>query len=87
MAGNQDICQPHTPIVDVFNLARPPLPQGSFCTYAIIDTFAELMNEVCHDVEVEHHQSLQGESFDHRTTTVKDEHRLDKGIGTLGDAF
>ena len=45
---------------------------------AIRDTFAELMNEVCHDVEIEPHlQSLQGESFDHRTTTTDDEARLD----------
>ena len=45
---------------------------------AIRDTFAELMNKVCHDVEIEPHlQSLQGESFDHRTTTTDDEARLD----------
>ena len=44
----------------------------------IRDTFAELMNEVCYDVEIEPHlQSLQGESFDHRTTTTEDEARLD----------
>ena len=36
------------------------------------------MNEVCYDVEIEPHlQSLQGESFDHRTTTTEDEARLD----------
>ena len=45
---------------------------------AIRDTFSELMNEVCYDVEIEPHlQSLQGESFDHRTTTTEDEARLD----------
>ena len=33
---------------------------------AIRDTFAELMNEVCYDVEIGPHlQSLQGEPFDH----------------------
>ena len=45
---------------------------------AIRDTFAELMNEVCHDVDIEHHlQSLQGESFDHRITTTENKARLD----------
>ena len=37
-----------------------------------------LLNEVCYDVEIEPHlQSLQGESFDHRTTTTEEETRLD----------
>ena len=51
---------------------------------AIRDTLAALMNEVCHDVEIEPHlQSLQGESFDHRTTTIGDETRLDAGRRAL----
>ena len=45
---------------------------------AIRDIFAELMNEVCQDVEIEpHRQSLQGWSFDHRTTTTEDAARQD----------
>ena len=56
-------------------------PKGSYTHMrhdAIRDNFAELMNEVCYDVEIEPHlQSLQGESFDHRTTTTEDEARLD----------
>ena len=53
---------------------------------AIRDTFAELMNEVCHNVDIEPHlQSLQGETFDHRTTTTEDAARLDiKANGLWG---
>ena len=47
---------------------------------AIRNTSADLMNEVCHDVEIEPH--LQS-SFDHRTTTTEDKARLDiKQIGS-----
>ena len=44
----------------------------------IRDTFANLMNEVCHDVEIEPKlQPLQGESFVNNSTTTEDEARLD----------
>ena len=47
------------------------------------------MDEVCYDVEIEPHlQSLQGESFDYRTTTTEDEARLDnKASGLWGSRF
>ena len=42
------------------------------------DTFADLMNEVCHDVQIEPKlQPLQGESFVNNSTTTEDEARLD----------
>ena len=41
-------------------------------------TFANLMKDVCFDVELEPKiQSLEVESFDNRTTTTEDEARLD----------
>ena len=41
-------------------------------------TFSNLLNGVCVDVEVEPcFQSLQGETFANRTTTIDDEARLD----------
>ena len=44
----------------------------------IRDTSANLMNEVCHDVEIEPKlQPLQGESFVNNSTTTEDEARLD----------
>ena len=44
----------------------------------IWDTFTNLMNEVCHDVEVEPNlQPLQGESFVNNQTTNEDEAKLD----------
>ena len=44
----------------------------------IRDTFANLMNEVCHDVEIEPKlQPLQGESFVNNSTTTEDDARLD----------
>ena len=44
----------------------------------IRDTFAKLMDEVCHDVELEPKlQPLEGETFDNKTTTTEDEARLD----------
>ena len=42
------------------------------------DTFAELMDKVCYDVEIDPHlQSFRGQSFDHRTTITEDGTRLD----------
>ena len=38
----------------------------------IRDTFATLLDEVCHDVEI----SLKGESFHNKTTTTEDDARL-----------
>ena len=44
----------------------------------IRDTFANVMKDVCYDVEIEPRlQPLEGESFDHKTTTTEDEARLD----------
>ena len=44
----------------------------------IRDTFANLMNEVCHEVEIALKlQLLQGESFVNNSTTTEDEARLD----------
>ena len=47
------------------------------------------MNEVCNDVEIEPHlQSLQGESFDNKTTSTEDDARLDiKANGLWGSRF
>ena len=55
----------------------------------IRDTFANLMNEVCHNVEIEPKlQPLQGESFVNNSTTTKDEARLDiKANGLWGSRF
>ena len=42
------------------------------------DTFANLMSEVCYDVEIEPKlQSLQGESFVNKSTTTDEDARLD----------
>ena len=44
----------------------------------IRDTFATLLDEVCHDVEIEPKlQSLEGESFHNKTTTTEDDTRID----------
>ena len=55
----------------------------------IRDTFANLKNEVCHDVEIERKfQPLQGESFVNNSTTTEDEERLDiKANGLCGSQF
>ena len=46
--------------------------------YEIRDTFANLMKDVCFDVQLEPKlQPLGGESLDNRTTTTEDEARLD----------
>ena len=44
----------------------------------IRETFAKLMNEVCHDVEIESKfQTLKGKSFVNNSTTTEDEAQLD----------
>ena len=44
----------------------------------IRDTFANLMSEVCFDVEIEPKlQSLQGDSFVNNSTTTDEDVRLD----------
>ena len=55
----------------------------------IRDTFANLMNEVWHDVEIEPKlQPLQGESFVNNSTTTEDEARLEiKANGLWGSRF
>ena len=54
----------------------------------IRETFANLMNEVCHDVEIEPKlKPLQGESLVNNSTTT-DEARLDiKANGLWGSRF
>ena len=50
----------------------------------IRDTFANLMENVCSDVELELKlQPLEGESFDDRTTTTEVEARLDTKANCL----
>ena len=55
----------------------------------IRDTFATLLDKVCHDVEIEPKlQSLEGESFHSKTTTTEDDARLDiKANGLWGGRF
>ena len=55
----------------------------------ICDSFANLLNEVCDDVEVEPClPSLQGETFANRTTTIDDDARLDiKANGFFDSRF
>ena len=55
----------------------------------IRDTFATLLDELCHDVEIESKlQSLEGESFHNKTTTTEDDARLDiKASGLWGGRF
>ena len=44
----------------------------------IRDTFADIMKDVCFDIEIEPKlQSLEGESFESKTTTTEDDARLD----------
>ena len=57
--------------------------------HEIRDTFATLLDEVCHDVEIEPKlQSLEGESFHNKTTATEDDARIDiKANGLWGDGF
>ena len=51
------------------------------------DSFANLLNEVCDDVEVEPClQSLQGKTFANRTTTIDDDARLDIKANGFSDS-
>ena len=61
-----------------FNVAHAlHCPKGGYTHIRhndIRDSFANLLNEVCNDVEVEPClQSLQGETFANRTTTIDDD--------------
>ena len=50
----------------------------------IRDTFAQLLEEVCHDVDIEPKiPSLEGESFHNKTTTTEDDARLDIKVNGL----
>ena len=67
-------------------------PKGGFTIVRhneIRDTFAELLQEVCHDVQIEPLlQPLTGEEFERKTTTTDDEARLDiKANGLWGTRF
>ena len=55
----------------------------------ICDTFATLLDEVCHDIEIEPKiQSLEGETFHNKTTTTENDARLDiKANGLWGGRF
>ena len=55
----------------------------------IRDTFGNLMDEVCHDVQIEPMlQELQGETFDNKTTCSDEEARPDiKANGLWGQRF
>ena len=55
----------------------------------IRDTVANLMNEVCHDVEIEPKlQPLKGQSFVNNSTTTEDDARLEiKANGLWGSRF
>ena len=53
----------------------------------IRDSFANLLNEVCDDFEVEPClQSLEGETFANRTTTIDDDARLDIKANSFFDS-
>ena len=74
---------PHTcPCGQPFTLAHSlHCPKGVYPHLGhneIRDTFATILREVCHVVEIEPKlQSLKGESFQNKTTTAEDEARLD----------
>ena len=76
-----------------FNVAHTlHCPKGGYTHIRhndIRDSFANLLNEVCDDVEVEPClQSLQGETFANRTTTIDDDARLDiKANGFFDSRF
>ena len=55
----------------------------------IRDTFATLLDEVCHDVEIDPKiQSLESENFHNKTTTTEDDARLNiKANGLWGGRF
>ena len=66
------------------SLTRTPLwkrrlfSHASQCYNEIRDVFAKIMRDVCYDFEIEPKlQTLEGESFDYRTTWTEDDARLD----------
>ena len=85
---------PHTcPCRQPFTLTHSlHCPKGGYSHLRhneIHDTFATLLDEVCHDVEIEPKlQSLEGEIFRNKTTTTEDDARLDsKANGLWGGRF
>ena len=85
---------PHTcPCGQPFTLTHSlHCPKGGYTQLRhneIRDTLATLLDEVCHDVEIEPKlQSLEGESFHNKTTTTEDDARLDiKANGLWGGRF
>ena len=84
---------PHTcPCGQPFTLMHSlHCPKGGYThlRHKICDTFATLLDEVRHDVEIEPKlQSLEGESFHNKTTTTEENARLDsKANGLWGSRF
>ena len=85
---------PHTcPCGQPFTLTHSLHCNKGECTHPryneIRDTFATLLGEVCHDVELKPKlQSLEGESFHNKTTTTEDDARLNiKANGLCGGQF
>ena len=83
---------PHTcPCGQLFTLNHSQhCPKGEYLRHnEIRDTLATLLEEVCHDVEIESKlQSLEGLSFNNKTITSEDDSRLDiKANGLWGGLF
>jgi len=58
----------------------------SICLNEVRDLTAELLTEVCHDVEVEPHlQPLNDETFHYKTTNVQDGAHLDISMNGFWD--
>ena len=76
-----------------FTVARALLsPKGEYTPMRhneIRDCFANLLCDVCHDIDIEPHlQPLQGETFALKPTTTDDDARLDiKANGLLESRF
>ena len=78
------------PCSQKFSLAHAlHCPKGWYtimCHNEIRDTFANLMDEVCHDFQIEPMlQELQGKTFDNKTTCSDEEARPDIKANGLGD--
>ena len=53
----------------------------------IRDSFENMLNEVCNDVEIEPHlQQLQGETFDNKRTSTEDNARIDIRANSLWES-
>ena len=85
---------PHTcPCGQPFTLTHTLYcPKGGYTHLrhnGVRDTFATLLDEVCHDVEIEPKlQSLEGKSIHNKTTSAEDDARLDiKANGFWGGPF